>query len=78
MAESSSIDAAPHNGDAQVHEPRARKPTRIDFLRPRLSDETIRATGQINGNASGTSRCVSNATETSQFFGLAGQREYAY
>ncbi|KAF2449989.1 hypothetical protein P171DRAFT_428100 [Karstenula rhodostoma CBS 690.94] len=53
MAESSSIDATPQNG--HVHEPRARKPTRIDFLRPRLSDEAIGAHGQIEGNGSGIS-----------------------
>ncbi|KAL1600659.1 Sterol O-acyltransferase 2 (Sterol-ester synthase 2) [Paraconiothyrium brasiliense] len=55
MAESTSIEATPQNGHAHVHEPRARKPTRIDFLRPRLSDETIGTNGQINSNASGTS-----------------------
>ncbi|KAL5416787.1 hypothetical protein PMIN06_005127 [Paraphaeosphaeria minitans] len=55
MAESTSIDVTPQHAHAHVHEPRARKPTRIDFLRPRLSDEAIGGNGQIEGNASGIS-----------------------
>lgn len=58
MSESTSIDARPQNGHSHLHEPRARKPTKIDFLRPRLSDEAIGANGQLNGTLSGTSRWV--------------------
>lgn len=68
MAESTSIDATPQNGHTHVHEPRARKPTRIDFLRPRLSDETIGTNGQINGHASGTSRWVYVPQKSLPFF----------
>ncbi|KAH9861297.1 hypothetical protein IAQ61_011034 [Plenodomus lingam] len=39
MAESSSVDTKPHSGDGEYHAPRPRKPTRIDLLKPRLSDE---------------------------------------
>ncbi|PVH99761.1 hypothetical protein DM02DRAFT_416531 [Periconia macrospinosa] len=44
MAESTSIETSSSlngNGDAQYHQPRPRKPTRIDLLKPQLSEETI-------------------------------------
>ncbi|KAJ4993709.1 sterol o-acyltransferase [Stagonosporopsis vannaccii] len=39
MAESTSID---QNGHGDYHAPRPRKPTRIDLLKPQLSDEAVR------------------------------------
>ncbi|KAF3047912.1 hypothetical protein E8E11_003843 [Didymella keratinophila] len=39
MAESTSVDTHSHNGYGEHHSPRPRKPTRIDFLKPQLSDE---------------------------------------
>ncbi|CAI6333122.1 unnamed protein product [Periconia digitata] len=43
MAESTSFEPSPlgGNGDAEYHQPRPRKPTRIDLLKPQLSEETI-------------------------------------
>lgn len=51
MAESTSVDVHSHNGYGEQHSPRPRKPTRIDFLKPQLSDE------QYLEAASGVSRC---------------------
>lgn len=42
MAESTSIDSHPHNGHGDYHSPRPRKPTRIDLLKPQLSDESMK------------------------------------
>ncbi|KAF1925527.1 sterol O-acyltransferase 1 [Didymella exigua CBS 183.55] len=42
MAESTSVDAHPHNGHTEHVSPRPRKPTRIDFLKPQLSDESVK------------------------------------
>jgi sterol O-acyltransferase len=55
MAESTSIDA-PYNGNTEYHSPRPRKPTRIDLLKPQLSDEVITKDGKLNETASGLSR----------------------
>jgi sterol O-acyltransferase len=55
MAASTSFDLAPQNGHAEYHQPRARKPTKIDLLKPQLSDETLRS-GFSKGGISGTSR----------------------
>lgn len=51
MAESTAIDAAPQNGHAQYHQPRARKPNHI-LLKPALSEELAKQ----NGSQSGVSR----------------------
>ncbi|KAF2249026.1 hypothetical protein BU26DRAFT_519193 [Trematosphaeria pertusa] len=53
MAESTSIEA--QNGHAQYHQPRPRKPTRIDLLKPQPSDETLRPNGSLKETASGVS-----------------------
>ncbi|KAF9691048.1 hypothetical protein EKO04_011002 [Ascochyta lentis] len=43
MAESTAIDAHLNNGHGDHHHsPRPRKPTRIDFLKPQLSDESVK------------------------------------
>lgn len=53
MADSTALD---HNGHgADYHSPRPRKPTRIDLLKPQLSDETVR---QHLEAGSGVSRFV--------------------
>ena len=54
MAESTSVAAHPHNGHGDYHAPRPRKPTRIDLLKPQLSDESLR---QHLEAGSGISRC---------------------
>ncbi|KAF2875498.1 MBOAT, membrane-bound O-acyltransferase family-domain-containing protein [Massariosphaeria phaeospora] len=54
MADSTSIEAKHENGHGEdVLQPRARKPTKIDFLKPQLSDEAIR--NGLNEAASGVS-----------------------
>jgi sterol O-acyltransferase len=53
MAESTSVDTHSHNGHGEHHSPRPRKPTRIDFLKPQLSDEFVK---QHLEAASGVSR----------------------
>jgi sterol O-acyltransferase len=40
MAESTSIDTAPQAG--HMHQPTPRKPTRIDLLKPQLSDDMLK------------------------------------
>lgn len=56
MAESTSVDTHNYNGDADFHSPRPRKPTRIDLLRPKLSDEGLNKNGTLKEAASGLSR----------------------
>ncbi|EOA90136.1 uncharacterized protein SETTUDRAFT_103202 [Exserohilum turcica Et28A] len=55
MAESTSVDVLHHNGDADYHSPRPRKPTRIDLLKPALSEESIRKQGGFKEPASALS-----------------------
>ncbi|KAF3008484.1 hypothetical protein E8E13_004972 [Curvularia kusanoi] len=56
MAESTSIDTHTHNGHGDYHSPRPRKPTRIDLLKPQLSDESMRRHLETaSGVSSGTS-----------------------
>ncbi|PSN68032.1 MBOAT-domain-containing protein [Corynespora cassiicola Philippines] len=45
MSESTSIDARTQNGHGDYHQPRPRKPTRIDLLKPQLSDDGSRLNG---------------------------------
>ena len=59
MAESTSIDARPHNGQDDYMSPRPRKPTRIDLLKPQLSDESMRR--HLEAASSGVSRSASPA-----------------
>lgn len=59
MAESTSTDLHAHNGHGDHHAPRPRKPTRIDFLKPQLSDESVR---QHLDAGSGVSRLVHCST----------------
>ncbi|KAI8936681.1 hypothetical protein NX059_007076 [Plenodomus lindquistii] len=47
MAESTSVDTTPSNGGSEYHAPRPRKPTRIDLLKPQLSDEGFTKNGQL-------------------------------
>ncbi|KAL1592935.1 Sterol O-acyltransferase 2 (Sterol-ester synthase 2) [Nothophoma quercina] len=42
MAESTSFESHHLNGQGDHHAPRPRKPTRIDFLKPQLSDESVK------------------------------------
>ena len=60
MAESTSIDARPHNGQDDYMSPRPRKPTRIDLLKPQLSDESMRR--HLEAASSGVSRYASPTT----------------
>ncbi|KAF1958391.1 hypothetical protein CC80DRAFT_30120 [Byssothecium circinans] len=53
MAESTSVDPQSLNGHGDFHTPRPRKPTRIDLLKPQLSDEAIK--NGFKENASGLS-----------------------
>ncbi|KAF1832193.1 MBOAT-domain-containing protein [Decorospora gaudefroyi] len=55
MAESTSIDARSRNGDTEYHSPRARKATRIDLLKPQLSDEAYNKDGTLKEPGSGIS-----------------------
>ncbi|CAO2653211.1 Nn.00g026220.m01.CDS01 [Neocucurbitaria sp. VM-36] len=55
MAESTSVDAKPHNGQAEYHSPQPRKPTRIDLLKPQLSDEAFNKNGTLKEPGSGIS-----------------------
>jgi sterol O-acyltransferase len=59
MAESSSIDAKAHHGHTDLQAPRPRKPTRIDLLKPQLSDEAFNADGTLKEPGSGVSRYYS-------------------
>lgn len=54
MATSSSNDATSRTG-VDFHSPRPRKPTRIDLLKPQLSDEVIGKDGLLKEPASGMS-----------------------
>ena len=63
MAGSTSIDARNQNGSGDLHSPRARKPTRIDFLRPHLGEELLQANAPTNGTVSGVSRSAMPAVE---------------
>lgn len=54
MAESTSIDAKSRNGH-EYHSPRPRKPTRIDLLKPQLSDEAFTKDGLLKQPGSGVS-----------------------
>jgi sterol O-acyltransferase len=56
MAETTSVDTSGHNGQANLHSPRARKPTRIDLLKPQLGDDLLKADGAFKDIASGMSR----------------------
>lgn len=56
MAETTSSD---RNGHAALHAPRARKPTRIDLLKPQLSDEAFNKDGTLRLPGSGVSRYAS-------------------
>jgi hypothetical protein len=56
MAESSSIDTKAHNGHAELHSPRPRKPTRIDLLKPQLAEEVFNKDGTPKEPGSGVSR----------------------
>jgi len=56
MAESTSVDTNAHNGDPEYHAPRPRKPTRIDLLKPQLSDEAFNKDGSLREPGSGVSR----------------------
>jgi len=58
MAESTSVDTKPHSGDPEYHAPRPRKPTRIDLLKPQLSDEAFNKDGSLREPGSGVSRYV--------------------
>jgi sterol O-acyltransferase len=60
MADSTSVDTNPHNGHTEFHQPRPRKPNKIDLLKPQLSDETLK-NGFMKGAMSGVSRCVDSA-----------------
>ncbi|KAF2001705.1 MBOAT-domain-containing protein [Amniculicola lignicola CBS 123094] len=42
MAESTAIHVEHHSADAEYHYPRARKPTRIELLKPHVSDEFLK------------------------------------
>ncbi|KAJ4361931.1 Sterol O-acyltransferase 2 (Sterol-ester synthase 2) [Neocucurbitaria cava] len=55
MAESTSVDAKSHTGHAEYHSPRPRKPTRIDLLKPQLSDEAFNKNGTLKDPGSGVS-----------------------
>ncbi|KAF1843009.1 uncharacterized protein K460DRAFT_378257 [Cucurbitaria berberidis CBS 394.84] len=55
MAESTSVDAKPHNGHTEYHSPRPRKPTRIDLLKPQLSEEAFNKDGTLKDPGSGIS-----------------------
>ncbi|KAI4655097.1 uncharacterized protein J4E79_008162 [Alternaria viburni] len=55
MAESTSFDANAHNGNTDFHSPRPRKPTRIDLLKPQLSDEAFNKNGTLREPGSGIS-----------------------
>ena len=55
MSESTSIDARTQNGHGDYHQPRPRKPTRIDLLKPQLSDDGSRLNG-FKETGSGLSR----------------------
>lgn len=54
MADSTSVDAKSRNGH-QYHSPRPRKPTRIDLLKPQLSDEAFTKDGLLKLPGSGVS-----------------------
>jgi sterol O-acyltransferase len=56
MAESTSFDANAHSGNTEFHSPRPRKPTRIDLLKPQLSDEAFNKNGLLREPGSGISR----------------------
>jgi hypothetical protein len=58
MAESTSIESRPQNGHDDYHQPRARKPNRIDLLKPHLSDERLRDGALMAEHASALSRYV--------------------
>lgn len=62
MAETSSIDARTHNGHADFHQPRPRKPARVDLLKPHLGgDDLLKANGSSKDIGSGLSRSVEPA-----------------
>jgi sterol O-acyltransferase len=58
MAETTSIDARVQNGHTDLHSPRARKPTRIDLLKPHLGDDLLKVDGAFKDIGSGMSRHV--------------------
>ena len=55
MADSTAHD---RSAPADVHAPRARKPSRIDLLRPQLSDDAVKLHLEAG---SGVSRCAYHA-----------------
>ena len=58
MAETTSIDTRIQNGQTDLHSPRARKPTRIDLLKPHLGDDLLKVDGTFKEIGSGVSRHV--------------------
>lgn len=64
MAESTSVDVNPHNGNGQYHSPRPRKPNRIDLLKPRLDDEAFHPDGTLKDLGSVASRHVDTSCHT--------------
>lgn len=71
MAESTSIDPLARNGHTEHHSPRPRKPTRIDFLKPQLSDESLKPVD----TASGVSRSACPAAALAEHTLTPLQRE---
>ena len=63
MAESTSFDANAHNGNTEFHSPRPRKPTRIDLLKPQLSDEAFNKNGTLREPGSGISRYMGTSLD---------------
>jgi sterol O-acyltransferase len=59
MAVSSSIDTQSRSGHPEVHQPRPRKPTRIDLLKPQMSEEAFNKDGTLKEPGSGVSRYCS-------------------
>jgi sterol O-acyltransferase len=62
MAVSSSVDTKGHNGHAEVHAPRPRKPTRIDLLKPQMAEEAFNKDGTLKEPGSGVSRYCGTTT----------------
>lgn len=58
MANTTSSDAASHNGYGNYHAPRPRKPNRIDLLKPQLSEDAFNKNGTLKEPGSGISRFV--------------------
>lgn len=55
MAQSTSVDAKAPNGHTEYHAPRPRKPTRIDLLKPQLTDDAFNKDGTLREPGSGVS-----------------------